>query len=345
MSKPLAVCGLGMVSCLARGAKENAAAMRCGYSNFLPTEFYVDNTIEQQLGAVAVDCEFVGTDHLVEMAKSAVEQALKNADSTIREIPILVCFPTEIETPGTWHDKFYNTFFQQLQSQFTDIKLSNDSAFYRAGKIGIAKGLSQAQILLHDKMHHHVLLLCVDSLLNNYRISLCENYNETRRLLSDENSDGFIPGEAAVAVLLSKPNGTAQTCITGIGYGVEKAVVGSEEVLKAEGLTAAIRNAAKDADCRVCDTNFIISSVNGESYFFKEVSLARSKALEQKVASHPLWHPADSIGETGAAVGGAIIVMGHFAFEGKYAPGKRALCVVSNDDENRGAFILERLDG
>lgn len=345
MARPLAVCGLGMVSCLARGAKLNAAAMRCGYSNFLPTEFYIERTQEQQLGAVAFDCERVGTDRLVEMATPAIEEALQGGRSAITEIPIIVNFPTVIETPETWPGEFYNVFFQELQSRFTNLTFTRDSSYHRAGKLGIVKGLAQAQTLLHDTRHEYVLLLGVDSLLNNHRIKLYENYNDMQRLLGEENPDGFIPGEAAVAVLLAKPNGTEQTCITGIGYGMEQAVIDSEAVLKAEGLTAAIRNAVKDAGCRVCDTQFIIAGVNGESYYFKEVSLARTKALEQKVTSHPLWHPVDSIGETGAAVGSAIIVMGHFAFEKRYAPGTRALCVVSNDDEARGAFILERIGG
>ena len=345
MARPLAVCGLGMVSCLAWGAKINAAAMRCGYSNFLPTEFYIERTREQQLGAVAFDCERVGTDRLVEMAGPAIEEALQGGQSPITKIPIIVNFPTAMETPGTWPDGLHNVFFHELQSRFTNLTFTLDSLYHRAGKFGIVKGLSQAQTLLYDTQHEYVLLLGVDSLLNNHRIKLYENYNDMQRLLGEENPDGFIPGEAAVAVLLAKPNGTEQTCITGIGYGMEQAVVDSEAVLKAEGLTAAIQNAVKDAGCRVCDTQFIIAGVNGESYYFKEVSLARTKALEQKVISHPLWHPVDSIGETGAAVGGAIIVMGHFAFEKRYAPGARALCVVSNDDEARGAFILERIGG
>jgi len=337
------MCGLGITSCIGQGANETAAAMRCGYNNFQPTDFYIRRSDERLLGAMVAGSIFTGVEHLVELAMEALDGVLGNTKLENSELPLVVLFPTEKETPSSWYEDFYNTFFDLLQKLFSNVTFNQDSNFIRSGKTGFVKGISQAQSLVYDKRYKQVLLLCVDTLLNTHRVSMYENYNDMSRFLTDDNPDGFIPGEAAVAVLLSKPNGTAQTCITGIGFGEEKAVVGSDDVLKAEGMTQAIRNAAKDAGCQVRDTHFVISSVSGESYFFKEVAIARSKSLETKVSSHPLWHPADCIGEVGSAVGGAMILMGHYAFEGNYAPGKRALCLVSNDDKKRGAFILERV--
>lgn len=343
MTMPIAITGLGMVSCLAQGAKENSAAMRCSYSNFQPIEFYIQNNSEQLLGATATRNIFTGLEHLIEISKAAIDNILNHNNHAFNTIPLIVILPTEKETPLTWKNDYCSIFFNKLQDLFKDIKFSSNSSYHRCGKAGLKNGISQTRSILYDKNQEHVLLLCVDSLLNNHRISLYENYNDTLRLLTENNPDGFIPGEAAIALLLSKPDGTKQTCITGIGHGKEKATIGSDAVLKSEGASNAIKMAAKNAGCKVRDTDFIISSVSGESYFFKEVSIARTKSLEQKVATHPLWHPADNIGEVGAAVGGAMIVMGHYAFEGNYAPGNRAVCLLSNDDENRAAFILERL--
>ena len=94
------------------------------------------------------------------------------------------------------------------------------------------------------------------------------------------------------------------------------------------------------AEMEVHHTQYRVSSVSGESYFFKEAALALSKSLKQKVPAHRLLHPADSIGEVGAAIGGAMVVMDYFALTKGYAPGKTSLHLISNDNCQRGAYIM-----
>ena len=58
---------------------------------------------------------------------------------------------------------------------------------------------------------------------------------------------------------------------------------------------------------------------------------------------HQLLHPSDSIGEVGAAIGGAMVVMDYYALLKGYAPGARGLHLISNDDNpHRGAFVMEK---
>ena len=93
----------------------------------------------------------------------------------------------------------------------------------------------------------------------------------------------------------------------------------------------------------VHDTHYRVSSVSGENYFFKETALSITRALKQKVPEHQLLHPADSIGEVGAAIGGAMVVMDYYALLKGYAPGTRGLHLISNDDNpHRGAFVMEK---
>ncbi len=345
--QPLAILDLNMVSALAGNAESNAALMRCGYSGSVFTEFYQSHNNQPQIGTPVnvVSGNARGIERL------AVLSAFVLKDIILRkkikdDVVLLVDFPEKRELLSEYTNKQLADVYLENMLQFLPIRrvhIGKSRCNYGA-RVSISSTIKTAHQLVYEEKHNHVLVVSVDSLLNLGRLRMLggDRAGNGNRLIEENNSNGFIPGEAAVALLLGKPDGTEQTCITGIGFGEEPAPIYSGEILRANGLSEAIRNAAADAGIRVCDTDFRISSANGEEYWFKEASLAQSRTLEQKRESHPLWHPADHIGEVGATVGGAMVVMAHYAFEKGYAPGKRALCQLSNDDQHRAAFILER---
>lgn len=337
----LAIKNLGMVSSLALGAEATASAMRCSYEGFIQSHFINPLNNKHLITAEIPHYHHLrGEDKLAEMAKDVIAEATKGEEIT-GSLPLVLCLQsTELES-------YYNTdtFISDLSSHFSKKKFSTDSTVIRKDKVGFNKSLEKAEALLYNKGYPFVLLLCIDSYISNKTLThFLKAGFDYPRINDEENHLGFTPGEAAVAILLTRPSDDKnETCITGIGYGTEEVTIESNEVFKAEGLSDAIRHAVNDAGIRVCDTNFRISSVNGESYYFKEAGLAIKKTLEEKVESHSLWHPADNIGDVGASMGGAMVVMGYYAFKKSYAPGQRALCQLSNDNKSRAAFILERM--
>lgn len=347
MSYPLAILGTGMVSALSDSAAGNAALMRCHYNNHLPTHFYDADSGEPYLGSYAHlnknDAKKLGLDRLVALSTTAIRDVLSTQNIQINDTPLLVNFPQSNELSLVSTATIEQTFMDQLATQLNETVFSSNSVFFQEGSTGFVSALQKAQEYIKQEKAEQVLLLMVDSLLNHHRIAHYENWHDDLpRLLTDDNPNGFIPGEAAVAVLVGKPDpGQPQTLILGSGTAEEEATIGSGKVLKAQGLSQAIRNAAEDAAIRVCDTEFRISNTNGEEYWFREASLAQSRALEQKRSSHPLWHPADSIGEVGAAAGGAMVVMAYYAFNNSYALGSCALCHLSGDSTERAAFIVK----
>ena len=351
MSKPLAILNLGMVSSLSNTAEGNAALMRIGYSNALPSQFYPSGSDQAWLGAIAhfsdiISGKLMGIARWVELLRIACSEALSNKVSLLPSIPLIACFPEPGHNTASLSGAIRGGFLPRLTTALQAPSIGQGSSFSMNSRVSFLNSVQQAREQIYQHGAKQVLLVAVDSLLNNHRMNLYANWPDLPRLYTETNPNGFIPGEAAVALLLGKPEaGKAQTCITGIGFGHEPATIGSGDILRANGLSEAIRQAAADADIRVCDTDFRISSANGEEYWFKEASLAQSRTLEHKRDTHPLWHPADNIGEVGAAVGGAMVVMAHYAFAKGYAPGRRALCQISNDDHQRGAFILERTGG
>ena len=102
----------------------------------------------------------------------------------------------------------------------------------------MAIALQHAQKLIYADEIPLVLIAATDSLLTWSTLSV---YDNNDRLLGNENSNGFIPGEAGAALLISKPDATSQLLCVGVGIATEKAHINSEEPLRANGLTNAIR--------------------------------------------------------------------------------------------------------
>jgi 3-oxoacyl-[acyl-carrier-protein] synthase-1 len=193
--------------------------------------------------------------------------------------------------------------------------------------------------LVHETDIENVVIAGVDSLLVGPTLSA---YEERERLLTSQNSNGFIPGEAAAVVIVSKPQSQAEPellCL-GLGFAREQATVEAEQPLRAEGLSAAIKGALAEADCTLGATDFRITDLSGEQYYFKEAALALSRTLRQRKEFYDIWHPADCIGEVGAAIGPAMLAVLLAAQRKTYALGSNVLCHSSSDDGKRAALIL-----
>ena len=133
---------------------------------------------------------------------------------------------------------------------------------------------------------------------------------------------------------------TAPVRLLGLGAGTESAVIGSGRPLRADGMAGAVRAGMRDAGVTFADLHFRLSDVNGENYGFRENALAMSRVLRDSKPTFPLWHCADSLGEVGAASGAALVVFGRDEIARGYAPGERALGMLSADSGPRGAFVL-----
>jgi 3-oxoacyl-[acyl-carrier-protein] synthase-1 len=202
--------------------------------------------------------------------------------------------------------------------------------------------LGHARQLIHEKKVPRVLVAATDSLLTWPTLSY---YERAERLLTAKNSNGFMPGEGAGALLVEAPGGVAELLCTGLGFGVEQAHIDSGEPLRAEGLTTAIKAALADAGCAMHDLEFRITDVSGEHYYFKEASLALSRTLRRRKEEFDIWHPAECVGESGALAGIAIIGLADAACRKQYAPGGHILAHMANDAGQRAAATLQFLPG
>ncbi len=341
--QPLAIKALGMVSALGVGAEFNAAAIRCGYDGFESAgHIYPDHT-GLIMAKTGIDLQIRGNSRLKAMALQAIEDLVSSVEHMI-EVDVYICIPNLAKNGVTAGKDAFRSILEAVKIYSKKIHIGETYGF-AGGKtsVGVALQKAQASLCVNNKQ---ILIIMVDSLITPASIKYYSN-DKYDRLLSEKNVDGFIPGEAAVALLVGKPEDTEVTThITSIGFAKEPVTIDNEEdVFKAEGLTKATFNALAPLNIYADDTDFRIASVSGESYFFTELTLTHGKTMKKARTEHPLWHPADCIGEVGAAMGGAMLVMAHYAFSKQYAPGNKALYHLSNDNSERFTFVLEYVNG
>jgi len=192
---------------------------------------------------------------------------------------------------------------------------------------------------VHEKKRPACILAGVDSLLP---IPTLTSLQGRGRLLTSKNSNGFIPGEAAAAVLVAARSRSPvpELVCRGFGSQTEAAIVESDEPLRAEGMTRAIRAALDDGKATFDEIDYRLADLSGEQYGFKEAALAMGRILRRTKMQFDLWHPADSVGEVGAATGPLLLGVALTAFRKGYAPGRGVLVHLSGDEGSRIALVL-----
>jgi 3-oxoacyl-[acyl-carrier-protein] synthase-1 len=332
-----------MVTGVGFNTPASCAAIRVGITGFVETKFMFDGEFIQGC-PVPLETPYRGRQKLIEMAAVAIEEAVEPLlieRYATERVPLLLCL-SEPDRPGRFaelDDTFLSDISERLKRRF-----HAQSAVIAGGRVGGVKALTRArQIIDRDAQIQRVLVCGVDTFLVAGTLN---HYHEQRRLLTAGNSDGFIPGEAACAVVLGPTGDNSQAIIavTGIGLGKEPAPIDSGLPLRADGLVAAIKQAVHDADADYPEMAYRLTDNSGEQYGFKETVLAMTRVVRPTKPKFDIEHPADCIGEVGAAIVPALLAVANMAERKSYAPGRFmgdvVLCHVGADCTDRAAFIL-----
>ncbi|KNH29520.1 3-oxoacyl-ACP synthase [Pseudomonas syringae] len=337
----LCIIGSGMVSAVGLSAPASCAAIRCAIDNFQETRF-IDQGGEWLIAAsVPLEQPWRGRTKLIKMAARAIAEALQSTPCVDPEKTPLLLGVAEADRPGRLDglDGLDNGLLHAIEAEL-GLRFHPSSNVIARGRVSAAVALLNARTLIYQGGHHHVLIAGVDSFLNGPTLAAFE---ARERLLTRQNSNGFIPGEGAAAVVLAAPVASEEpqlACI-GLGFGMEKATVEAENIpLRADGLTQAVRAALSEAGCGLEQMDYRLTDISGEQYYFKEASLALSRSLRVRKEFFHLWHPADCIGEVGAAIGPAMLAVALAASRKGYGEGPNIFCHLGNDAGERAAAML-----
>jgi len=340
-NQPIAILASGMVTGVGLTAASTCAAIRCAVSNFTETRF-MDKGGEWIMGAqVPLEEPWRGRTKLVKMVVPAIKECLASLDGIPpAKVPLFLCV-AEPERPGRL-EGLDHTLLMEVQVEL-GVQFHPESQVIAEGKVSGATALALARQWLYARRSDYCLIAGVDSYLVAGTLAA---YEEQTRLLTSQDHDGFIPGEAGAAILVGMPHrvkGVSIECL-GIGQGRERATVLSEEPLKADGLVAAIKGALADAGCGMGDLDFRITDLSGEQYGFKEATLALSRIRRRLTERFEILHPADCVGEIGAAIMPVVLGFLGQATKKRYLPGQKALFHGANDGGERVALMLTRTE-
>jgi 3-oxoacyl-[acyl-carrier-protein] synthase I len=340
MSAPhLAIINTGLVSSVGLTAPASCAAIRAKVSNANETRFVGSDGEWIMAHSVLLGKPWLGRAKLVQMAVLVIEECLTDVPQhNWTQIPLMLCI-AERDRPGRL-EGLDDELLLEIQSEL-GIEFAKQSLILPYGRVGASTALMRTRALLRDASVPYSLIVAVDSFV--HWPTLVE-YERQGRLLASNNSNGFLPGEGAGALLVGPSQNGQQLLCAGLGFATETATIEAEQPLRGEGMAKAIKGALAEAECEFTDLDFRITDLSGEQYYFKEAALGLSRILRVRKELFDIWQPAECVGEVGAVSGVITMAVANAAYRKSYAPGPRVLCHAANDDGLRSAAVLQYRD-
>lgn len=334
----LSVVAAGMVTPVGFNYRSSCAAIRAGVSGIRQANLW-DGYSGKYLNAGKVDLPHwsVSVEKLADLAAPAIWECIQAAKSEPPDsIPILLGL-SSTERPH----RFPNLDEQVLaEIEFRlEHKLHSSSRVFPSDRVSAIDALVTAQALIRSGARYCVVA-AVDSMLQQ---PLIVELIERNRILTELNSNGFLPGESGAALLVTSSENCSDDRLDLVGWGMtqELATIESDQPLRGAGLTRAIGDAMTAAGVSLADLDFRISDLNGEHYRFKEMTLAMARFQRvSKPKPFELWHPIEYIGDVGAAIGPLLIGQALHSTGGGYGVGPSVLVTLGNDDGRRAALVV-----
>lgn len=352
MTEPLALLRTGAVTCVGLNAPSTFAALRTRLNDFHDLPFTDPRGEPLTVGVVTLGREAdraPAIDKHAAMLARAISECLDGLTlPDTHDIPLLLCV-AEVTRPG--RISALDAGLRPALERALERRFSPQSQVYAYGQAGAAIALNDAFALAGS--HPFVLIAAVDSYIHAGTLLAMHGAG---RVLSSVNTHGFIPGEAACALLVARPeqasrlaprwsdrqrafsaaSGATLFC-TGLGIARELAVIGSAAPNRAIALSDAIRQALGGLPPDSGAVGLRISGQSSEDFYAKEFALA---AARTNLSATPLWMLADSLGETGAAAGLLALAWAYAAAHKGYAPSFNMLCLMAGDEGERSAALL-----
>lgn len=314
MPSPLWIHGLGVTSPLGDTAATTAAAVRAGVSRRRESAFLNhrgDPMITAQIPDAALPALAPALAdrpprhrRLLRIATHALREATRDLADTSR-VPLLLALPEPL--PGS-DSPFDASLLVDLQIQ-AGLALRTDlGALAPPGRAGALAALPAAAALLRDPAVPFVLVGGVDSYID---ADLLARLDGERRVTAVGVRDGFAPGEGAAFVLLARerelPGSRARAALGPAGLGHEPGHRHSGVPHRGDGLADAVREALRGRAAG--SVRSVHAGLNGEHEGARAWGVAAVRSSDGFAPDLRVLHPADCLGDPGAAMAPTAIAL------------------------------------
>jgi 3-oxoacyl-[acyl-carrier-protein] synthase-1 len=270
---------------------------------------------------------------MLRLAEVPLRECLATLPNGAAAPPVIVALP-ELETTRPLNG---DQFLDALALQVGGFDRAKSEAALR-GRAGGLLAITRAAAWL-DAGAPFVIAGGVDTYRDLYVLGTLDM---EQRVKSAANLDGFIPGEGAAFMLLTRRTNASSAgvkpiaAIGGIGGSVEIGHLYSDQPYRGDGLAALFATTLANGAGPIAE---VYSSMNGESHWAKEWGVAFMRSRPRFAENHGMHHPADCHGDTGAAAGPLMIGLAALGISDGY---RRSPCLVygSSDRGERAALVV-----
>jgi 3-oxoacyl-[acyl-carrier-protein] synthase-1 len=334
-------------------AELTCAALRAGVARMAECDLYLPMAagpeVEEDDALVAalvpeLDTELDGIDRLLALGLGALRGLVERTGLLRADLPrtgLFVALPAPDAATRAW--KLGDYYMPQLIARAGfDTFAKGQIAADEGGHSGVLSLIGRAMTALEAGIIDQAIVLGVDSYIDVARLHALD---EAYRLKSQRGVDGFVPGEAAVALLIerSAPGRPARRPVLAQlalpGQATEPRPQTGDKGSTGAGLATALREAFQSLPQRR-PVAWVLCDLNGESYRAFEWGLVQVRLREHFAGGLAVRHPANCIGDTGAASGALLIACAAQAFARKYAGDEVATIWTASDGGARSAMLV-----
>ncbi|MDA8587055.1 3-oxoacyl-ACP synthase [Rhodobacteraceae bacterium] len=339
----LVVQAAGMVTAVGLDAASSCAAMRARIDGFAETRFVGSDGNWMIGAAVPLPRNWIGQKRMVHLAAGAMVDILDSVPDLSQDDALILCL-AERDRPGKPVIDIAR--FAEELAHVTKTSSKIRTRIIENGRPSGFAALQQAEKLIAEGKANRVLVVGVDSYLTTRTIS---DYRSKKRIMMADNHNGFIPGEAAAAILVGK--GKHGLRLSGLGLAREEAFIynqleqdGLDRPLRADGMVAAYRQAFEASKTQLGGIEYRISDLIGDKFFFQQAALTTLRLERGRSEFQDLWSPAESLGNVGAAVVPIMIGQALYASQKGYSMGSPLLIEASGDEGACAAAVFHETE-
>lgn len=351
MSEAVLAVAAGASTAVGRDAWSSAAAVRAAISGFQHHPFMIDSAGKPMCVAMApwLAVDLPLSERLELLLWPAIDQCLAGWTGQQAQPPLRLALALALPEPrpglpGELAAQVERAARERYRGVFQAV------ALFARGHAAGAIAFDAAMRKLGDGSLDACVVAGVDSYIDPDTLEWIEHCDQYHGAGHQNNAWGYLPGEAAGAVLLLRERAAGQlqreafAQVLSVGLATEAKRIKTETVCIGEGLSQAFRAALSTLPSgrRVTD---IYCDMNGEPYRADEYGFTCLRAKEWLEGGSDFVSPADCWGDVGAAGIPLHCMLALAAGHKGYSNGTLALAWGSSEGGDRGAVLLATRNG
>ena len=349
-SSRLQIIGLGASTPIGRNVMTSTAAARAGVCGFCEHPFMIDTAGEPMRVAQApwLDIGIDGVERYCELLFPAMDEALMPIldDLKANDIKIGLSLALPPSRPGQSPD-LAKAIMSAISTKYAELFVKSQcfEAGHAAGHLALEIAIKNSK---SDLIETYVVA-GVDSYLEPETLEWLEDCDQLHGGGPLNNAWGFIPGEAASAILVTTGILAQQFDmdvlgeLVSLGLGQETNLIKTDGVCIGEGLTQAFRTALAELNQGELIHN-VFCDLNGEKYRADEYGFTTLRTKDYFRAASDFIALADCWGDIGAAGVPLHIAQAVISNRKRYSKGPLSLIWASSESGERGVAVIRAID-